>query len=129
MKLAVQQITDEYARDNFQKIQDFLNSLPLSQERFRAIELFVTADVAELKINHGLGFIPLDVLATRLVAPSGAKLTFLYSKFTAQDLYLTISGLSGVLSARLLVGAFQNVTTISEQPRESNESQELKSKV
>ena len=128
-KLAIKEIKDDYARDNFQILQDFMDGLSLTPDRFRVLELFLTENVTQLRIRHGLGFIPLDVLPTRLVAPSGAKLTFLYSEFTKDEIAVTVTGLSGVLSTRLLVGTFPNVQTTNTREREANETQEWKSKV
>lgn len=130
VKLSLEMVQDYHTRENFKILQDLIDKLVLPAERFRVLEIFLDANVEELKISHGLGFTPLDVFPTRLIAPSGAKLTILHSKSDAQNLYLTVSGLSsGVLNARLVVGSFPNVVTMNSRPRGDNESQEFKSKV
>lgn len=127
-KLNLDQIQDQLTRENFKTLQEFMTGAALTAERFRVIEAAFTGDVSQFTMRHGLGFIPLDVLVTRLIAPSGAKLTFLYSEFTADDLVVTVSGLSGSMSVRLLVGSFPNVISVGSISRASNETQEVKSR-
>lgn len=128
-KLAVKEITDFYIRDNFQKIQDYFDAAAQLFESLQSIEIFFTSNAEKVKISHGLGFIPLDVLVTRLIAPSGAKLIFYYSEFTQGEIVVSITGLSGVLNARLLVGTFPSTITVNSQDRGNNESQEVESKI
>ena len=128
-KLELTQIRDPLLLENFKILQEFMDSASLTAERFRVLEVFLTGNVAQLKIPHGLGAIPLDVIVSRLVAPSGAKLTLLYSEFTKDDIVVTVTGLTGIFNARLLVGSFPKVQTTNSQSRGNNETQELKSKL
>lgn len=128
-KLEIAQLRDTMIQENFKILQEFMEASALTAESFRVLEVFLTGNVAQVKIPHRLGFVPLDVIVSRLVAPSGAKLTLLYSEFTPTDIVLTVTGLSGVLNARLLVGKFPSVQTTNSQARGNNETQELKSKL
>lgn len=119
-------LQDELTRENFKTLQEMMGMLPIASQ-FKVVEFSVTANQDRIKIRHGLGAIPLDVIVSRLVSPSGAKLTLLYSEFTATELVATVTGLSGTLSARLLVGNFPNVIS-SGVTRGNDETQEFKCK-
>ncbi len=123
-------IKDEDVRQNFQDIQNILNAQVFDLERFQAIEIYVTANVTGLKISHRLGGIPLDVIPSRLIAPSAARLTPKFSEFTKNEVVFDVSGLSAgeTLSARLLIGIFIDVVTVGEVARGDNETQQLRSK-
>lgn len=126
-KLELSGIQDQLTRENFKTLQEMMGSLPIASG-FRVVEFSVTSNQDRTKIPHGLKAIPLDVIVTRHVAPSGAKLTLHYSEFTNTELVFSVSGLSGTLSARLLVGAFPNVISQG-VTRADNETQEFKAKV
>lgn len=128
-KLELTQIADPAMLENFKILQEFMDAATLTVERFRPIELFLKSNTERLKIAHGLGFVPLDIITTRLIAPSGAKLIYLYSEFTSTEIVISVTGLVGTLNARMLVGSFSKVVTINGQERESNETQELKCKL
>lgn len=89
---------DELAR-YFDKNGQFNGFTPLSFE--------LALGSTRVKINHGLGFIPRDVLLSRLLAPSGTLLRLHHSEFTDQYLVVSMTG-SGSTPAqvRLLVGTF-----------------------
>lgn len=127
-KLELSGIQDQLTRENFKTLQEMMGAMPIARG-FRVVEFSVSADQERIKIKHGLGAIPLDVIPTRLIAPSGAKLTMLYSEFTKDELVVTVSGLSGTLTARLLVGSFPNVITSGTITRSDNETQEFKCKL
>jgi hypothetical protein len=61
-------VEDPVARDNFEKIQQFLNiSGPLAG--FVHIDLTVLSAVNDAKIKHGLGVKPLDLIQTYSSGP------------------------------------------------------------
>lgn len=111
LKLLLQEISDSYVRENFKRLQAFFAKRP-GVEDFKAIEIMVTEAAPNFKIKHGLGLIPTDVILSRLIAPSGAKLTLNFGAFTKEEISVTTSG---PLRARLLVGSFQN--TLVNQPK------------
>lgn len=76
---------------------------------FAAVSFTLTQSGVQLKISHGLGFVPRDVLLTRLLAPSGAKLIVYPGLFDKDSIVVAASGLgSSTLKARLLVGSMEN---------------------
>lgn len=72
---------------------------------FRALDFEVKLGADREKIAHSLGSIPRDVILLRLLAPTGTKLTFHHSLFTAADIVVSMTG-SGTNPAkvRVLVG-------------------------
>jgi hypothetical protein len=117
-------------RDNFQLLQDFLSSAQTGPQQLQVIELFVTGTQAGIRIGHKLGAIPLDVIVSRLVAPSAARLIPKYAEFTKDAVVFDTSGLdtSQTLSARLIIAAFSDVVTVGTVKRGDSETQEFRSK-
>lgn len=128
--LALNNIQDQIVRDNFKKLQDFINGQGVTQNQFQACEIYVTDNVTGLKIKHKLGGVPLDAIISRLIAPSAAKLKFNFSDFTKDEVSVDVTGLTSgnVLSARFLVGTFPDVVTVGSVVRASSEVQEVKGK-
>jgi len=73
-------------------------------ERFVHLKFVITSGSDRVKIKHGLGIIPRDILITRLLAPSGAKLTLHHGEFTTTD--IVVSATSGDINVRMFVGTF-----------------------
>jgi hypothetical protein len=130
IQLNILGISDQFAAENFQKIQDFLNGMQNTQNQLQACEVFVTGNVTSAKLSHKLGGVPLDVLVTRLIAPSAARLKFRFADFTKTEVIFDVTGLSAgeTLSARFLVGTFPDVVAVGEILRASTETQEYRSK-
>jgi hypothetical protein len=117
-------------RDNFKRLQDFVNAMETTQKQLQSCEIFVTSNISGGKIAHSLGGVPLDVVLTRLVAPSAARLTFRFSDFTKDSVIFDVTGLADgeTLSARFLVGTFPNTVTVGDVVRASSETQQTRSK-
>lgn len=130
LELNLNSLQDETIRTNFQKIQDLLNGTQTTQNQIQAVEIYVTANATGIKIGHKLGGVPLDVILTRLIAPSAARLTPKYSEFTKDEVVFDVSGLASgeSLSARLLVGTFPNVVSVGDVVRGDAETQQYRSK-
>lgn len=130
LELNLSGLTDEKVRENFQKIQDFLNNFQTSPNQIQAVEIYVTGNATGIKIGHKLGGIPLDVIPTRIVAPSAARLKPKFSEFTKDAVVFDVTGLGAgeTLSARLLVGTFPNVVSVGDVVRGDAETQQFRSK-
>ena len=122
-------VQDPVVRDNFRKIQDFLNNLPVA-DNFQACEVFVTGNVSGATMKHKLGGVPKDVIISQLIAPSAAKLKFTFSAFTKDAVAFDVTGLSSgeTLYARFLVGTFPNLVTVGEAVHVDTEVQEIRGK-
>lgn len=123
-------LTDDKVRENFQKVQDLVNGMPATQNQVQACEIYVTANVSGLKISHGLGAVPLDLIITRLIAPSATRLTAKYSEFTKDEVVFDITGLLAgeTLSARFVVGTFPNVVSLGDVRRGDAETEQFRGK-
>lgn len=105
MKLSLSQIQDGHARDNFQKLQDFLADQAVLRSSFKILEFTFSKNGANQRVSHNLGFQPKDLIQTSL--RGSGTLTWNYSRFDGQYLDATISGTSGEdpLVVRIMVGA------------------------
>jgi hypothetical protein len=90
LKLYRNEVEDEYSRQNFQRLQDFLNSFPLAKGDFKFFEITVTSAVTNYKFKHNLGFVPLDVLQTYV--SGGATVSWSYDSFDRSNVVFTTSG-------------------------------------
>lgn len=104
--LAITEIADLIIRKNFQALRDYFDTNG-QLDGFTFVEFSVTSNQDNLKIKHNLGFVPKDVLVSRLIAPSAAKLELNHGKFDSTNIDATITGLSSgeTLACRLFVGS------------------------
>jgi len=88
------EIADFYARQNFERLRDFLFAeTPLLN--FKFFEMTFTAPTttdASKKFKHNLGFPPKDLIQTSVTGPSGYTLTWNYSLFDKDFINATITG-------------------------------------
>lgn len=112
-------------RRNFEQLVQFFDQNS-QLTGFVPISFELTQGATQVKIAHGLGFIPRDILVTRVLAPTGVKLTIHHSLSTTSDLVVSVSGTGTVnLKARMFVGTF-NRTEGSEVFEASASTQEVK---
>lgn len=106
ISLALAKIQDFDVRENFKKIQDFINKQSILND-FQFFD--VTFSIAETnkKITHTLGAIPLDVIQTRKTG--AGNITFNYESFSREELDVTVSGPCRV---RFLVGASDRAAVV-----------------
>ncbi len=100
LDLLTAQVSDEYARENFKKIQDAWVRNPVSQGIWKVLEIAFYKAETNLKVAHTLNFLPKDVILT---SKTGAgSLTINYDKTDLTNLDLTTSAACVV---RLLIGS------------------------
>ena len=102
VKLLKNEIKDPLAQENFQKLDDYLQNEPFRKGSFKFMELAlaqVTATLgypAYVSVEHGLNFIPKDILTLSLfpsvdpVTSSYTSVNWDYSAFTRTHLFATI---------------------------------------
>lgn len=100
--LILKDIKDEYVRENFFRIQEFILNFALFRGEWTFFTYEFTAAVTDTKIPHGLTFKPTDVIQTSLTG-SGV-LTWNYDKFTDKLLYVTTTG---PCTVRAFIGAYR----------------------
>ena len=83
-------IKDQYTREGFQYLYDYLQAQPLLQGEFQHFELTFDNAVTNEKVTHSLGFSPSDIIITSSIG-AGA-VTFNYDEFTETTLDITTSG-------------------------------------
>lgn len=99
LDLIIPQVTDAIAQENFKRLQDEHRKNPLTQGQWKLLEFTFGQAETNLKVPHGLNFLPKDIILT---SKTGAgSLTINYDKTSATNLDLTTSGACVV---RLLLG-------------------------
>lgn len=79
-------ISDIYERENFLKIQTYLNALS-DIVNMDLISTEITTQ--DTQLAHNLGFVPTDLIQTRFENPN-ATINWLYEKFDKNFLYFTV---------------------------------------
>ena len=87
LNLLLDNLVDDRVRYNFQTILEYIRRVPILRGEFKHFELTFTKAETNKRIPHNLGFLPLDVIQTRLTG-SGA-ITWNYSLFT--DTFLDVT--------------------------------------
>lgn len=99
----VNRIEDEYVRENFERLSNFLLNDGLLRGEWKFFTITFTAAVTNLKYPHHLGFLPKDILQT---SKTGAgSITFNYDLFTATNLDITTTGACVV---RFFAGSYKD---------------------
>lgn len=127
-ELAITEIADLVLRGNFKALKEYFDTENQLQG-FKFITFTVTQNENNIKINHGLAYPPKDIVVTRLIAPSAAKLVLNHGLFDSSNLDLSVTGLgtNQKLNCRMFVGTFWNDSTTD--TINSTDTQEFKSKV
>lgn len=95
-------ITDPYIRENFKRLSGFLQEFPFFRGEWEFFTINIGSSVTNLKLAHGLGFKPLDVIQT---SKSGAgDITFNFDNFSETELDITTTG---ACSVRCFIGAYK----------------------
>lgn len=90
--------------ENFRRLQNFIDQQK-PMDGFSLLSFDLPAASGQVKMKHGLTFIPKDVILARLLAPSGAKLIVHHGLFDRDNIVVSATG--GDLQVRLLVGSYQ----------------------
>ena len=101
-ELIVKNIDDRFIRENFVRIQKFFVDFPLFRGDWKFFEFEFLGAVTNKEIQHGLDFIPTDIIQTRLIGPGA--LTWDYDLFDRTKLVVTTTG---ACSVRAFVGAYR----------------------
>jgi hypothetical protein len=102
MRLFLRDIEDELVRENFRRIEEFL-SKESKLAGFVHMDIAVDRAVTKQKAHHGLGFVPLDVIRTRITG--SGDLIFNYSDFDEKTITFTTDG---PVRLRAFVGTYRD---------------------
>lgn len=103
LKLRLNEIEDEYVKQNFERISLILNNFALLRGEWQFFELTFAASVSNFRFEHNLGFKPKDVLVTSQIGAGSA--TFNYSLFTSTHIDISTSG---AVVVRFFAGSYSN---------------------
>lgn len=98
INLRLTNIQDDATRGALESLRDSLNAQELLIGDFKFYTLSTAGAVTGLQFTHNLGFIPQDVIVTRL---TGGTVTWNYDSFTKDTVSLTTSG---AVNIRFLLG-------------------------
>lgn len=101
LKFALKKLDHDDLLQNFQILQDAFRNQKLLQD-WAFFDLTFNVAVTDEMFRHNLGYIPKDVLVTRLSGPG--TLTFEYDKFTSEFIKITTTGACRV---RCFVGTYR----------------------
>lgn len=85
-------IDDVYIRENFKRLNFFIQQFPLFRGQWAFFEIKFTLAVTELDVPHGLSFTPQDIILTGVkdAGVIGTNIvTFNYDKFDSVNINLT----------------------------------------
>lgn len=100
IKLFIKEITDNYIRDNFQKLLSYLTQQAVLRCRFVYFE-YEFRGAGTFDVAHGQAFVVRDVLL--LSATNGITTTVHYQNFTKTTIQLQASAAG---KARFLIGLY-----------------------
>jgi hypothetical protein len=101
LELLAHLVDDQAAKESFDRLRLFINSDLFSKFDGGFFTLSIAAAVTNLKFQHRLGFIPLDIFQTSKIG-AGA-VTFNYSLFDDENLDITTTG---ACDLRFVAGSF-----------------------
>jgi microcystin-dependent protein len=82
-------VSDQYAQKNFENLDKYFKSQNQLLD-FKFFELSFTAAQTAYKVAHGLGYIPLDILTTKVTGTG--KVTFKHGSFDSTNIVMDVSG-------------------------------------
>lgn len=92
-----------WIRENFFRIQKFMNSVVFSDQTFKVFNVDIKAADTSFKIPHGLAFIPEDIIVTHV--EGDFNFYFRYQEFDRDNLYVTAAG---PVKLKFLAGSFKS---------------------
>jgi hypothetical protein len=98
-KLLVKEVPEQYAQENFKRVEGYFLGSPLENCGFKFLELSLPSAVTSTAFKHFLGYVPKDILLLHNL--TNATVTFHYELFTTGDIYITSSGAT---TLRFLIG-------------------------
>lgn len=88
--LILKDIPDLYARENFFRLQRFVNSQVFFEGNFKLFDVEILSKQASFKIKHGLDFIPEDIIS--LSGDGDQNYYFRFQEFDRDFIYVTTNG-------------------------------------
>lgn len=105
MRLLLKGITDILTRENFKMIESGFNNEAILRGNFKFFEFTISDGVTNLRLQHRLGFRPMDVITTYV--SDQESVIWNYSEFTDEFLDITTSG---ACTVRAFIGRYGEST-------------------
>lgn len=90
IELILKDIADPHVRENFFRINRFLNEQVWFEGDFQLYDVTIPGEFDAFKIRHGLTFIPADIIP--LAAEGNYNFYFLYKDFDQDNMYVSTEG-------------------------------------
>lgn len=103
--LQIPEVEDKWSRENFQRVQDFVNDEPIFKGAWKFFSITVTAVTTRRAYSHNLGFQPKDVIT--LSVSGGYDVVWDYDSFTPTQIVFSTSG---PCTIRAFIGRYEEVT-------------------
>lgn len=100
--LILDKIEDDYAKENFKRIGDFLLKFPFFRGEWKFFELVFTQAETNKRLPHGLGFKPTDIIETSIT--DGEAIIYNRSLFDKEYIDVTTTG---ACTVRCFIGAYK----------------------
>lgn len=86
----IREIPEKLSRENFKRIETYIENLPLLKGQFNFIEQTLSdgSYPATVRVYHSLGFAPKDILVTSVI---GGTITWDYASATTEYIEASIS--------------------------------------
>jgi len=101
LELFVPETKDEIARENFDRIREFVSNDLFTKFDGEHFTVDIPAAITNLRYEHRLGFKPQDVILTSKIG--AGSVTFNYNLFTNQFIDITTTGAATI---RFVAGTF-----------------------
>lgn len=108
-QVAIDQLKDPLLQRNFKNLQNFFDTEIITMG-FRFMEFTLDKETVNAKFAHNLGYIPKDVLVTRLTGEG--QITFNYNLFDNRNIDVTVTG---PVKVRLFIGTYRKETASGSQ--------------
>ena len=106
-KLYISQIDDIYVQQNFKAIGEIFSTIPFIKGTWQFCVFTVKTTGSNIKIPHGLGFQPKDILVTSTI---GGTVTYNYSLFDRTYLDVDATVVTSPITVRAFVGTYSEET-------------------
>lgn len=102
LRILIKEIADRYVRENFQRLQNFIDKENILRGNFQYVEIVFTKAENNYKHKHNLDFTP-NIAFLAWVSDSAA-VTLNYDEFDSEDINITVDK---ACTIRLFIGSYK----------------------
>lgn len=90
LELILKDITDQYIRENFFRLLKWIGEDNVRKSDFKFFEITFQAAGSGIKYAHRLGYVPMDIIVTRI--SDQENVVFNYDSFDATNFDMEVTG-------------------------------------